>query len=268
MVIEARGTGRLVSPFRDLSPDAGQEVPWGAAPEHEAPPGTETALVRSAIGSGRTGVNELTDLVFFRRHAERGGRPISRTEPDFSRLSQEWLTIRDTLVLPELARPPAPGTWGPGAPSGAPPSGRTSTPPTSGGGLSGRFENGRIPASALCPVRTSPSHLLECSAARAFDRLNTAYRAVFGLDVSVTDAYRSYERQVEIKRTHGDKAATPGTSNHGWGKALDLGGMNKGVGPTFEWFTANASRYGWVHPPWARPTGSNPEAWHWEHQGG
>lgn len=268
MVIQTPAVGRLVSPFRDLGqPD--RLAPWDAATEHETPPASaEAALVRSAVASGRTGVNELTDLVFSGRHPERGGRQISRSEPDFSRLSQEWLTIRDTVILPELARRAAPGTWGPGVPAGGPQPGTPTAAPSAGGGLSGRFENGRIPTSALCPVRTAPAHLLECSAARAFDRLNTAYRARFGLDVTVNDAYRSYERQVEMKRTKGDLAATPGTSNHGWGKALDLGGMNNGVGPTFEWFTANASRYGWVHPPWARPTGSKPEAWHWEYQSG
>ncbi len=35
-------------------------------------------------------------------------------------------------------------------------------------------------------------------------------------------AYRTYEQQVEAKRIYGDNAATPGTSNHGWGLAVDL----------------------------------------------
>lgn len=277
--------GRLVSPFRDLVPDTAERV--APAAEQSPPPGHETvadyqptlsrtaleqALVRSSIAAGRTGVNELTDIVFFRRHPERGGRLISRSEPDFSGLSREWLAIRDTLVVPMLARPSGPVGWGPAGPAGpGQPAGSPAGPPSSGGGgsdLSGRFQNGRIPPTALCSVRTSPGHLLECSAARAFDRLNAAFRARFGYDVVVNDAYRSYERQVELKRSLGSKAATPGTSNHGWGKALDLAGMNDGVGAVFEWFTANAQRFGWVHPPWARPTGSNPEAHHWEFTGG
>ena len=170
-------------------------------------------------------------------------------------------------MVPILTAPSGPVRWGPPAPTLGQPIGQ----PTGGGpgsDLSSRFQNGRIPAAALCPVRTAPGHLLECSAALAFDRLNAAFRARFGYDVTVNDAYRSYERQVELKRSLGSKAATPGTSNHGWGKALDLAGMNGGVGAVFEWFTANAHRFGWVHPPWARPTGSNPEAHHWEFQGG
>lgn len=274
MTTVTTSTGSLVSPFRDLAPDAGEQPPL--AIEQETPTGyppalsgaaIEQALVRSSIAAGRTGVNELTDIVFFRRHPERGGRLISRSEPDFARLSQEWLTIRDTVVVPILTAPSAPVRWGSPPPS----PGQPTAPPPSGGpppDLSSRFQNGRIPAGALCPVRTSPGDLLECSAARAFDRLNAAFRARFGYDVTVNDAYRSFERQVEMKRLYGSKAATPGTSNHGWGKAMDLGGMNDGVGPVFEWFTANAHRFGWVHPPWARPTGSNPEAHHWEYQGG
>jgi D-alanyl-D-alanine carboxypeptidase len=281
------GGGGLVSPFRDLARDSADVVAHAAeqpSPSwHEAAPdyqpaltrtAIEQALVRSSIAAGRTGVNELTDIVFFRRHPERGGRLISRSEPDFSGLSREWLAIRDTLVVPILTAPSGPVGWRPpgpaaGQPTG-PPTGAPTGPPTGGGGqdLSSRFQNGRIPASALCPVRTAPGHLLECSAARAFDRLNAAFRARFGYDVVVNDAYRSYERQVELKRSLGSKAATPGTSNHGWGKALDLAGMNDGVGAVFEWFTANAHRFGWLHPPWARATGSNPEAHHWEFQGG
>ena len=28
---------------------------------------------------------------------------------------------------------------------------------------------------------------------------------------------------------------------------------------------ANAHKYGYVNPPWAKPGGSKPEAWHWEY---
>jgi hypothetical protein len=30
---------------------------------------------------------------------------------------------------------------------------------------------------------------------------------------------------------------------------------------------ANAPSYGFVHPAWAEPDGSKPEAWHWEYKG-
>jgi hypothetical protein len=61
-------------------------------------------------------------------------------------------------------------------------------------------------------------------------------------------------------------AALPGTSNHGWGKAVDFataGGMTFDA-PAYNWLAANAWRFGWSHPRWAEPTGSAPEPWHWE----
>ena len=80
----------------------------------------ETAVVRSAIASGRTDENTLTDLVFHRRYPGRNGRPISRGETDFARLSQEWIGIRDLLVRPLLRGSPA--TPPPGAPAAPAPS--------------------------------------------------------------------------------------------------------------------------------------------------
>ena len=61
--------------------------------------------------------------------------------------------------------------------------------------------------------------------------------------------------------------ADPGTSNHGWAKAVDIGGccgVDSGTGPAFDWLTANAPGFGWVHPAWALPVGSKPEPWRWE----
>jgi hypothetical protein len=63
-------------------------------------------------------------------------------------------------------------------------------------------------------------------------------------------------------------AAVPGTSVHGWGRAVDF---EDGAGKlTFEsagyhWLKANAGRYGFVHPSWAEPGQASAEAWHWEH---
>jgi hypothetical protein len=139
-----------------------------------------------------------------------------------------------------------------------------------GGGSAawGGYENGRIPASALCPVPSAPGLLLECGAAAAFDQLNRAFKAVFGQDLGITDAYRSYDEQVACRAEKGSLCADPGTSNHGWAKAVDIGaccGVNTGSGAAFDWLTANAARFGWVHPAWAQPGGSKPEPWHWEY---
>ena len=117
---------------------------------------------------------------------------------------------------------------------------------TSSGGSAqwGGYENGRIPANALCPVPSRPVLLLECNAAVAFDAMNTAFRAAFGQDIGITDGYRSFDEQVACRAEKGSLCADPGTSNHGWAKAVDIGaccGVNTGTGPAFDWLTANAA---------------------------
>ena len=65
-------------------------------------------------------------------------------------------------------------------------------------------------------------------------------------------------------------AATPGTSEHRWGLAVDLcDGVQKGSGSRFQWLRDNAPAYGWDNPDWARNGGSGPyEPWHWEYVAG
>ena len=58
------------------------------------------------------------------------------------------------------------------------------------------------------------------------------------------------------------------TSRAHYGLAVDLGsGINRFGTPAHTWMRENAPRYGWVHPSWARQSGSLPEAWHWEFAG-
>jgi hypothetical protein len=141
------------------------------------------------------------------------------------------------------------------------------TPTASGprvpAGAWGGYSNGRIPSTALKHPQAAPNQLLEPEAADAFDQLSAAYRARFGRSLGVTDSYRSYALQVITKRAKGYLAAEPGTSNHGWGLALDLavGGYSSA---DYTWMRANAPRYGWDNPEWARPGGSKHEPWHWE----
>jgi hypothetical protein len=74
-------------------------------------------MVREAIARGERNENTLTDLIFHRRHPERGGRALSSTEPAYAALSTEWLSLRDSIVRPLLQAPSAPGTSTP-APGG------------------------------------------------------------------------------------------------------------------------------------------------------
>ena len=127
------------------------------------------------------------------------------------------------------------------------------------------YSNGKLPAEALCAIPQS-GHTMRCEALTSFIALNEAYKSQFGHEMCVTDSYRSYEAQVDVKRRKGRMAATPGTSNHGWGLALDLcDSVNIFGSEQHNWMKANAHRYGWFHPEWAGPGGSLPEAWHWEH---
>ncbi|MBT0771774.1 M15 family metallopeptidase [Kineosporia sp. J2-2] len=135
------------------------------------------------------------------------------------------------------------------------------------------YENGRIPAEALCALKFAPGHHLRSDAANAAEQLAAAYKAHFGSKLCVSDAYRDYQGQVEAKKKweaqgKPQNAATPGTSNHGWGTALDLGcGVNEGYHtPQYLWIKTNGPSYGWHCPAWAVEGGSGPhEPWHIEY---
>lgn len=128
------------------------------------------------------------------------------------------------------------------------------------------YLNGMIPLEVLCPVSFAPAHLLRCDAAFALGRLNAAYRAEFGSDLVVTDSYRTLAAQIAVKGAKPFLAAAPGTSNHGWGLAVDLGGGVQRYGtPQYVWLKENAATFGWHHPSYMDQGGSGPhEPWHWE----
>jgi predicted nucleic acid-binding Zn-ribbon protein len=132
----------------------------------------------------------------------------------------------------------------------------------------GGYSNGNIPPEALCPLKYAPGESLRSDAAKAFNLMTEAAKASRGAPLCVSDSYRSYSQQVAVYRQKPGLAATPGTSNHGWGVAVDFcGGVERFGSAAHEWMRANAGRFGWVHPSWARQGGSKPEAWHWEYVG-
>lgn len=134
-------------------------------------------------------------------------------------------------------------------------------------------KNGKLPTSQLKSV--GGGHVLHPAAADAYLKMKSAYEAEhkdpktgkITKTFKLSDSYRSFEGQNKIfdwdlyKRTGKNKkigtggtiaAAYPGTSNHGWGKAID-------VGPTHarKWIQANGMKYGWswdegkrVGEPW------------------
>lgn len=91
----------------------------------------EKALVGMAIARGQRDANELTNLVFFRRHPERQGRPLARSEPRFRELAGEWTMIRNTIVVPALSGG-GPGSVRPTGGPGRSPAGPTPASPMGG----------------------------------------------------------------------------------------------------------------------------------------
>ena len=128
--------------------------------------------------------------------------------------------------------------------------------------------NGRIPESMLQTLTWAPTQMLRPDAATQLERLNEAYRLEFGTDLPITSTYRSFAGQMRARARSGAWAATPGTSNHGWGVAVDFtGGINRFGTPQHRWMQENAPAFGWVHPDWAQRGGRLPEPWHWEFWG-
>jgi zinc D-Ala-D-Ala carboxypeptidase len=131
------------------------------------------------------------------------------------------------------------------------------------------YANGRIPAGELCVLPWAPKHRLRADAAVALAKLNVAYNERFDKDLCITDSYRSLGSQISLASRKPGLAARPGSSEHGWGLAVDLcdGGDVDGT-PEHNWLLKNAPAMGWDNPAWARPNGSKPEAWHWEYVAG
>jgi hypothetical protein len=117
--------------------------------------------------------------------------------------------------------------------------------------------NGQLPADSLTQLADS-GHRLYAPAAASWNQVVAAARAD-GLDLRITDSYRSYDDQVDLASRkglyqNGGLAAVPGTSNHGWGLAVDADVRDPAV---MAWLRTNGPRFGWVEPVPREP-------WHWE----
>jgi len=120
------------------------------------------------------------------------------------------------------------------------------------------YGNGRIPRDALEPVGDT-GHRLWAPAAQSFEELLAA-AAADGVAIGVTDSYRSYDVQVDVVRrkglySQGGLGAKPGTSQHGWGMAVDLD-LDASAQA---WMRTNAARFGFVEDTPREP-------WHWAFQ--
>lgn len=178
--------------------------------------------------------------------AARGGRSQSRV----------------AIPLPGASRTPTPTEAAAPAPTPTP----TGFPPVPGctATVLPDAVNGRISDDHLCPI--GDGHRLRPDAAAAFLALDAAYQAAFGEPLMVTDSYRSLSAQRSLAYEKPSLAAEPGTSEHGWGLAVDLGGgVESYRSPRYKWLRANAPAFGWDHPTWARNGNGREEPWHWEY---
>ncbi len=132
------------------------------------------------------------------------------------------------------------------------------------------YSNGYIPVTDLCSLSWDRAELLLCQAADDLERLNRAFRGRYGINIPINDAYRTYQEQVTARAVLGNIAAVPGTSNHGWGAAIDISGSSLPggySGSAYLWLRGQLTGYNWKSPDWARPSGYNPEPWHFEYTG-
>ena len=117
------------------------------------------------------------------------------------------------------------------------------------------YGNGKIPTGALSEIG-STGHRMWTPAARQYEAL-TAAAARDGVTIPITDSYRTYESQVDLAERkglykNGGLAAVPGTSDHGWGRSLDLKLDNNAL----TWMREHAASYGFAEDV---PR----ESWHW-----
>ena len=128
-------------------------------------------------------------------------------------------------------------------------------------------QNGKLPADIMRPI--TPSGKLHHLAARAWEALHDAAMQAEGTKpfkpTSSADAYRSFDQQLagfmsrfvlkdtgtNTTRTYEGKKwflkkgmapmASPGTSNHGWGLAVDVWSAN---GARLDWMLQNCEKFG------------------------
>lgn len=149
-----------------------------------------------------------------------------------------------------------------------------------------KISNGKVPARLLTKLSTG-GHLHHV-AARAWESMRQE-AAKAGVELTHVGAYRSYEEQVHLFRkryqatANGAKvtrrwggityylrpgnapSATPGTSNHGWGLAIDV--ASAGEERRLRWLLEHAVSFGFSWEV-ADPNNPNFEVWHLRYHAG
>lgn len=147
--------------------------------------------------------------------------------------------------------------------------------------------NGRLTRSERTGLKSAPGQQLDARAAASWDRLWDAVVSTYAWPMEITDSYRPRSVQEDIfldryrtqatgsgpfndvrhyngrryVRVQGYAAAIPGTSNHGWGRAVDVADMGGFSNSRYRALSALAPYYGWSNAA-GRRIG---EWWHWEY---
>ena len=211
---------------------------YGSSPADSAAASAGLPGPRTAAGDGTSALDpEMAKALVEMREASVASRSEVRT------------AVTPTPTVPP-APPPIVGTFPaiPGCAAVVP----TEDPP-----------NGQLGDDQLCEI--GDGHRLRADAAATFVAMNAAYTATFGDGICITDSYRSYGSQQSLYWQKPGLAAQPGTSNHGWGMAVDVFcGIDSYDSAEHAWLTEHGDEYGWINPEWAQSGGSRPEPWHWE----
>lgn len=158
---------------------------------------------------------------------------------------------------------------------------------------------GQLPPGVISPAsRPQSKGMFLLDVIEDMQRLAMAFEKEFGKKLVVNDSYRTFNRQIgERNRTiresrairakitpdmsdaekakinkEADKrvgyASKPGTSNHGWGMALDISTAHEGkvgfASDTYNWMLVNAPRFNFENPPGLRNESGVEEAWHFQ----
>lgn len=140
-----------------------------------------------------------------------------------------------------------------------------------------RQSNGKVSSSMLAAVPWDKEKtLIAAPAVKDLTRLNTAFKKQFGKNLDIDLAYRTLDTQKYLYAELGSYiAAKPGTSNHGWGLAIDVPETYDYSfrGKYYKWLKANSHKYNWTHrknlEEYRSDGSKNPyaEAWHFEYTG-
>jgi LAS superfamily LD-carboxypeptidase LdcB len=118
---------------------------------------------------------------------------------------------------------------------------------------------------------------LHPSAAKAYSQWAKAAKSA-GFTWTVSSAYRDFAKQSSL----GKIAASPGSSPHGWGGALDFSELFGAVGGSknpvinsnarqtntlYKWMAENGPKFGWYNPYRLANGSGIDEVWHWEYWG-